>query len=575
MLSLFKIFFNAEGTRPWAVLLCLVLGGATEAIGVGSVVPVLAAMMGDPSQTPSPIEAVIRKMLAGIGATPSFTAFILFIFVVMIIRSLLLFGAMSYAGISGARVAIKLRRRLIRAIFDARWSFYTNSSSGRLASGISNDATRASDAYGLAANCASMLVLVLAYVVMAFFISWPVAILGCVFGLAIVLLSSRLVRISKRTGFKQTDRTARLTEEMMDMLQSAKALKSMYRYGPLIDSMATILNRLRRSLYTQLFSKYGLTYGNDLQVFSILLLMAWVAHSFTKITLPELTVAGLLFYQIITYISKLLKQLQIAAQVESAHVRLMELITNAEAQKEVLSGTASPVIGKGLSLNGVTFAHGETEILHRVSVEIPANQITVLQGPSGAGKTTLIDLLIGFHRAQSGAVKIGSEAIENIDILKWRSMIGYVPQELTLLHDTVRANITLLDPQISEEQVSMALQLSGVDAFLPQLPQGLDTDVGEFGGKLSGGQRQRIALARALVKDPKVLILDEVTSALDPETEASIVNNIQALRGRYTIIAITHRPAWTRIADRLYLINKGRAKLQSSQPATPATKKKK
>jgi ATP-binding cassette, subfamily C, bacterial len=142
-------------------------------------------------------------------------------------------------------------------------------------------------------------------------------------------------------------------------------------------------------------------------------------------------------------------------------------------------------------------------------------------------------------------------------------MLGYVPQELVLLHDTVRANITLLDTSISETQFNNALKLSGVDVFLSQLPDGLETDVGEFGGKLSGGQRQRIAIARALAKDPKVLILDEVTSALDPETEAAIVSNILALRGRYTIIAITHRPAWTRIADRTYLVDKGRAKLQA------------
>jgi ATP-binding cassette, subfamily C, bacterial len=201
-------------------------------------------------------------------------------------------------------------------------------------------------------------------------------------------------------------------------------------------------------------------------------------------------------------------------------------------------------------------------VLHKLSIDIPANKITVLQGPSGAGKTTLIDLLIGFHLAQSGEVTIGTDKITDIDVLQWRSMLGYVPQELALLHDTVRANITLLDPNISEAQFANALKLSGVDAFLAQLPNGIETDVGEFGGKLSGGQRQRIALARALAKDPKVLILDEVTSALDPETEAAIVNNILALRGRYTIIAITHRPAWTRIADRLYLIDKGRAKLQ-------------
>jgi ATP-binding cassette subfamily C protein len=193
-----------------------------------------------------------------------------------------------------------------------------------------------------------------------------------------------------------------------------------------------------------------------------------------------------------------------------------------------------------------------------VSVSIPARQITVLQGPSGAGKTTLIDLLIGLHRPQAGTIRIGQQPLEETDITAFRRNIGYVPQELALFHDSIRENISLSEPGISDDDIMEALRLAGADSFIASLPTGLDTDVGEFGGKLSGGQRQRISLARALVRKPDVLVLDEVTSALDPETETAIVDNIAGLRGRYTIIAITHRPAWTRIADVVYSFAEGR-----------------
>jgi ATP-binding cassette, subfamily C, bacterial len=126
-----------------------------------------------------------------------------------------------------------------------------------------------------------------------------------------------------------------------------------------------------------------------------------------------------------------------------------------------------------------------------------------------------------------------------------------------LFHDSIRENILLGASDISEEQLASAITKAHADEFIAKLDEGLDTDVGSMGGKLSGGQRQRIAIARALVTQPKVLILDEVTSALDPESETEIVNNIAALRGQYTIIAITHRPAWTSIADRLYTIARG------------------
>ena len=246
-----------------------------------------------------------------------------------------------------------------------------------------------------------------------------------------------------------------------------------------------------------------------------------------------------------------------------------ETSERAEAQRESHTGTAVPKLGAGCKFEGVTFAHGTTPVILNATFEVPANKITVLQGPSGSGKTTLIDLLIGLNTAQSGKILIGKQPIENIDIKAWRQSIGYVPQELMLFHDTIHENISLSNPDISADAVLAALDQAGAMEFINAMPDGIETDVGEMGGRLSGGQRQRIALARALVTNPKILILDEVTSALDPETEAEIVNYIASLRGRYTIVAITHRPAWTKIADRLYTISKGHV----SPPKTPSKSK--
>jgi ATP-binding cassette subfamily C protein len=154
---------------------------------------------------------------------------------------------------------------------------------------------------------------------------------------------------------------------------------------------------------------------------------------------------------------------------------------------------------------------------------------------------------------------LGDVSLEEVDLWSWRRKVGYVPQELTLLHASVRDNITLLDPCISEEEVWEALTMAGAAPFVRQLPHGLDTVVGEMGSRFSGGERQRISLARALATHPSLLILDEVTSALDPVTEAEVLANIAALKGRYTVLAISHRPAWSMVADRVYDIRHGKA----------------
>ena len=568
MKQILRIFFKAEGTRPWLVLICLLLASLAEAGSIGTLLPAASSIVSETTGA-NGASGTIKSIIESIGIAPSLGNLILIVVGLMVTKATLAFAALSYAGISGARVAINLRRRLIRAIFDARWSFYTDQSGGKFANAISNDATRAGDAYQYSATVVAGLIQVAGYIAIAIFIDWRVAILGSIAAAVMVLAMRKLIRISRSSAYKQTDRVSSLTIDMVDMLNNIKALKSMDRYGTLVLGLSGLLKRIKRNLITIQFSKQGVIQGSDALIAILAGSMIYAAHSVLDKTLPELMITGIVFFQIISNLTKLQKQLQTAVIIESAYVRTQELITKAEAHREVHSGSLPPKLGAGCKFVNVTFAHGNTAVIENATFDIPANQITVLQGPSGAGKTTLIDLLIGLNTAQRGKILIGGKDITTIDIKAWRQSIGYVPQELVLFHDTVRENICLSNRDISTEAIKAALDQAGARDFIDALPAGVETDVGEMGGKLSGGQRQRIALARALVTNPRILILDEVTSALDPDTEAEIVNNIARLRGRYTIVAITHRPAWTKIADNLYTVANGHVR----NPKPRATRK--
>jgi ATP-binding cassette, subfamily C, bacterial len=559
MRQIFTLFFKAENTKPWLVLACLVLASLIEALSISTLLPLSSAILGD-SGPPQGVNALVRDFITRLGVTPDFENILILAVGLIIVKAVLAFAALSYTGVTSARVAIDLRRRLIAAIFDARWSYYSDQSSGRFANAISNDATRAADAYQYAAIAVAGIVQLAAYVVIGFLINWRVALIAYAAGLVLAALQHQLIRITRRAGYKQTDRVSNLTTDFIDMLNNIKALKSMHRYGPLVDGLSGLLRRLNRSLITIQFASQGVTQGGDAIVAIMIGLGAYVAHRYLDAGLPELLVSGIVFFQIMGNVKRLQKQMQVAVLIESAYVRTKEFIASAQANREQHPGTKPPHLRDGCRFIDVSFAHGAAPTIVSASLEIPVGKITVLQGPSGAGKTTVIDLLIGLHTAQEGRILIGGEPIETIDIKAWRSQIGYVPQDLVLFHDTVRANIALSDPAVTDAMIMEALKLAHADGFVSELPQGLDTDVGELGGRLSGGQRQRIALARALVNSPKLLILDEVTSALDPDTEADIVANIADLSGKYTIVAITHRPAWTNVADRLYTLSRGQVR---------------
>ncbi len=574
MTTIFRIFFTAEGTRPFLVLLCLIFAGIAEAIGMGTLLPLASQLAGGTSANSSPMNKVIMDGIASLGIPTSLGYLIAFVSAFLVIKAVLTFSALSYAGIASAKVAINVRRRLINAVFDARWGYYSGQSGGKFANALSVDSTRSGEAYMLAAQTIARAAQVAAYAGIAFFIDWRLASVALVAGAIILLAFSRLIKAARQAGAQQNKQMQKLATLMVDVLASIKPLKSMSRYQKLVSGMGVLLKSMRRALVIRELSIQGMIQGGDLLIALLVGGGVYLAHSHWQTPLPELVVSGVIFFQIVAATSRMQRQLQKAVAVENSYTRVQEMTELARANKEPLGGKIKPDIGKGCRFEDVSFAHRKRPILKGVDLEIPANQLTVLQGPSGAGKTTLIDLLIGLHRPSTGRVLVGGTSLESLDLAAWRRQIGYVPQELHLLHATIRENVALGDPAITDEQVTGAIKQAGIESLL-QRANGLESSVGELGSRLSGGQRQRISIARALVTAPKLLILDEVTSALDPETEQAIVESITALKGQYTIIAITHRSAWTLAADRLYLVDNKTSKLikQAKTAKGPLRKK--
>jgi ATP-binding cassette, subfamily B, bacterial len=211
-----------------------------------------------------------------------------------------------------------------------------------------------------------------------------------------------------------------------------------------------------------------------------------------------------------------------------------------------------------VQFDNITFAYNNRDtILKQISLQIAAGSTIGIVGATGSGKSTLVKLLLRFYDVQSGHILIDGIDIRHLDLHDLRRCIGWVSQDVFLFHGTVAENIAYGTFNASLDRIIHAAKLAEAHEFIHPLPQGYDTIVGERGQKLSGGQRQRLAIARAILKDPPILILDEATSAVDNETEAAIQKSLQAITQNRTTIAIAHRLSTIRNADRIYVMDQG------------------
>jgi ATP-binding cassette, subfamily C, bacterial len=559
-MRLLTTFVRTYPRRSAVAFAALLVGALAEGVGLTALLPLLALAVGDGAAAGiqgGPGGAVMR-VLARLGVEGRPWALLLLIVAAIAIRSGFLLLANRQVGYTVARVATDLRLSIIRALLAARWEYYAGQPVGAAANTIATEATRASAAYLHGMSAIALLVQSLIYVTVAVLVSWQVALVALATGLAFFSVMGRLVRASRRAGARQTTLLRSLLARLADLLQAVKPLKAMAREetgGRLLEEETV---RLDRALRREVFNKEALRALQDSAFMLLTVTGLYVALTWWRLPLPTMMVLGIVLARILTQLGKVQREYQVMATSESAYWALQKTLEEAEGAREVPLGHATPRLARAIRFEDVGFGYATGWVLRDARVEIPAGGWTTIVGPSGAGKTTLVDLVTALLRPQTGEIWIDDIPLADVDRRAWRRMIGYVPQETLLLSDSVLVNVTLGDPDVSAADAEAALRAAGAWEFVAALPQRMDAAIGERGARLSGGQRQRLAIARALVHRPVLLILDEATSALDADSEAGICATLQALRGTLTILAVSHRPALVEAADRVYRVDEGR-----------------
>ena len=472
------------------------------------------------------------------------------------------------AAVSGT-IQHELKMRLMKLYADSSYTFFLDQKHGRLLYIVTVAATKVGALVQKAAQFIAETVKVAAIALLMLLVApLPTLFVGVVslgYHALTKIISSR---VSYHTGKGRVDAG---TEQVSVMNEFLEGIRQIMSFG----SQSLWQERLERQsiMFRDLFVKDSVwlsvpKVALDLFLVGLLfggLLLLQLFHPFwVTRQLPLLAVFAMSCLRLVPSLT-LLGQLR------------MEMTGLGAEAEQVLEALANPSLRpKGgekifaelreeILLERVSFAYpGRTEVLREISLQFKRGSMTALVGPSGGGKTTLAHLLLGLLSPTGGALRVDGVALEEYSLESWRRRIGFVPQDLFIYHASVEENITFGRSGFSPEQIRRAAQISNADEFISKLPQGYATVVGERGMKLSGGQQQRIAIARAVLHNPELLILDEATSFLDTESERLVQQAIENASRNRTVILIAHRLSTVQRADKIVVLEGGRVVEQGS-----------
>jgi len=557
-------FLATFGQLPgtWLNLFLVVISGFVEGLGITLFIPLLHIMStGSPADMAKPFSYIVDG-LSGIGiqATP--------LTLLALIVGLAL-GALAL-GYYQKRLLIRsketytrgLRDKLFGSHLKASWGFSSQKPHGDIITQMIMECGRSGNALGFELMAVATTIQIAIYIAFSLSISWPLMVFAMGFGVLTYLLVRPLTRRAKILGELTSKANKDLTFYCLEYLRSLKILKATAS-----DDQAEqdIFGRNENFFTVAFESELNSTRVQVLvQAVPVLLMTAIIGIAYDVLDMPVTVILVFLLFmmRVAPRVGQLQQQIQTYYQRSPALRVVLDAIEANEAARENLNpgGTVFSRLNRDLVLDTVTFnyADADTPAIENVSMTVGRNQMIAIVGGSGAGKSTIMDLMTGLRNPSAGAVSVDGVDLREFNLTPWRKRIGIVTQDTTTFNASLRDNLRFFSPDASDDDLADALSIAHLDDVIADLPDGLDTILGEGGVRFSGGQKQRISLARALVGKPELLLLDEATSALDNESERYVQDALQAITHTMTIVIIAHRLSTVRRADVIYVMEKGR-----------------
>ncbi len=484
------------------------------------------------------------------------------IIVVFIIRGIAFYGQSYLMNYVGQRVIIDIRKAVFEKLQRLSLSFYDKNKTGTIMSYVTNDVNALQAA--MVENVVEMVtesVILIASIVMMIYLDWRLFLVTFSTFPVVLLFIDQFGKRIRKSGSRIQEATADITSVLQETVSSARVIKSFVREEYEINrfDQENIKNFRANMKYAQLSATLTPTIEFVAAV-GVTIILWYGGNSVIEGTITAGSLVAFLTYAVnisnpIKRLSRVIGNIQKAL---AAAQRVFDVLDLPETIHNAPEAKALPMVKGNVRFNNVSFSYNPGEqVLNNVSFDVKPGEMIAFVGPSGAGKSTVASLLPRFYDVTDGRITIDGEDIRRVTLQSLREQVGIVPQETVLFNGSVYDNILYGRLDATKEEVEAAAKAANAHNFITELPQGYQTMLGDRGVNISGGQRQRISIARAILKNPQILILDEATSALDTESERVVQEALDRLMIGRTSFVIAHRLSTIKNADKIMVLEKG------------------
>ena len=539
-----------------ATFFVLVIGGLIEAGALLVIAPIIDIITHP--EVSSGITKKIEEIIITLGLGFDLWMLLFIYFAIVLVKSLF--------DVSAMYLILSMKYRLMKAtiletyqaIFGARWYFFVKEKQGKLLNTFTREISGMGDCLAGTGRLFAEILKLAMYIIVLFYISWQVALVGFGFSFLVGIPLLSLGKLTYKFGKKNTS----TANDWLSAIQENFSLAKIILGFALQKKSENVVKEkfekhTKATLASQLFTLSISSIYVPLGVLGIIIL--FYAGKYFSLALSEIGILVVAYMKIIPIMKNIVSEKNIVDMAFPSYEQIMNMIKDAKKMNQTSGNIAFKNINKSIKIKDISFTYPNNKpVINNLSLQIKKGQMIAIVGESGSGKSTLIDVIMGFNDPTSGDILIDDTPLKKYDINSYRKKIGYVPQGGDLFNASITQNIKWANEKATNEQIQHMCKEAYADSFIKSFPEGYETLVGDRGVRLSGGQLQRIALARALIRKPEILILDEATSSLDSKSEKNIQEALNTIARKTTIIVIAHRLSTILKADHIFVINHGR-----------------